>query len=586
VSTLDWVVLGGWLTFIVLYGLWRGRGSRDLDGYLLAGHKLKWGNVALAIMATQASAVTVLATPGQAYADGMRFVQFYFGLPIAMVVLSATAVPIYRRLRVFTAYEYLETRFDLKTRSLASLLFLTQRGLAAGITIYAPSLILSVLLGWNTQYTILLIGSLVVLYTAIGGTKSVNYTQFLQFLIMISGIVTAGVLAITAMPAGVSLPDALHVAGALDRLRAVDTSFDLQSRYNIWSGLIGGCFLALSYFGCDQSQVGRYLGGQSVAQSRMGLLFNGLAKIPMQFVILLVGALVFAFYQLTPPPAFFNPAEVRKLERGPHAEEFRALRHEHEIAADLRATRAREYLAARNGADPQAVEQARHGLRAANDSVTVIRSRTTALMKEQDPAAQTVDTNYVFLSFVLSQFPAGMVGLLLAAVFAASMSASSAELNALASTTVVDIWGRLVRRRAPGTEPLATGGPEAARAAGEDVTVSRLATVLWGAFAIGFAMMAGQLGSLVEAVNILGSLFYGTILGIFLTGFYFKRIGGTAVFCAALVAEVAVLACFKLTKISFLWYNVVGCVLVVLVGFAISEIGRRSPGPRRPVTSR
>ncbi len=585
-STLDWVVLVGWLTFIVLYGLWRGRGSRDLDGYLLAGHKLKWGNVALAIMATQASAVTVLATPGQAYADGMRFVQFYFGLPIAMVVLAATAVPIYRRLRVFTAYEYLETRFDLKTRSLTSLLFLTQRGLAAGITIYAPSLILSVLLGWNTQLTILLIGSLVILYTATGGTRAVNYTQFLQFLIMIGGIVTAGLLAIAAMPHGVSLPDALHVAGALDRLRAVDTSFDLESRYNIWSGLIGGCFLALSYFGCDQSQVGRYLGGQSVAQSRMGLLFNGLAKVPMQFVILLVGALVFAFYQFTPPPAFFNPVEVRKLEQGPRSEEFRALRHQHEIVAATRAARARDYVAARM-AVPEVREQARLELEKADLAVSTVRARTTALMKEQDPKAQTVDTNYVFLSFVLAQFPAGMVGLLLAAVFAASMSASSAELNALASTTVVDLWGRLVRGRAPGTEPLATQGPEAARAAREDVMVSRIATVLWGVFAIGFAMLAGQLGSLVEAVNILGSLFYGTILGIFLTGFYFKRVGGSAVFFAALVAEVAVLACFKLTKISFLWYNVVGCVLVVVLGLAISAaMSRPRPAPALAGTAR
>lgn len=581
-STLDWVVLGGWLTFIVLYGLWRGRGSRDLDGYLLAGHRLKWGNVALAIMATQASAVTVLATPGQAYVDGMRFVQFYFGLPIAMVVLAATAVPIYRRLRVFTAYEYLETRFDLKTRSLTSLLFLTQRGLAAGITIYAPSLILSVLLGWNPQVTIVIIGSLVVLYTATGGTKSVNYTQFLQFLIMIGGIVTAGLLAIAAMPPGVSLPDALHVAGALGRLRAVDASFDLQNRYNIWSGLIGGCFLALSYFGCDQSQVGRYLGGQTIAQSRMGLLFNGLAKVPMQFVILLVGALVFAFYQFTPPPAFFNPVEVRKLENGERAEEFRALRHAHEIAATVRAESARDYAAARRAGVGEDLERTRAALRGADSAVVAVRAQTTLLMKEQDPAAQTVDTNYVFLSFVLSQFPAGMVGLLLAAVFAASMSASSAELNALASTTVVDVWGRLVRRRAPGDEPLATEGPEAARAAQEDLLMSRIATVLWGAFAIGFAMMAGQLGSLVEAVNILGSLFYGTILGIFLTGFYFKRIGGTAVFFAALVAEATVLLCFKLTKISFLWYNVVGCVLVVAVGFAISGMGRPSPGSRRP----
>ncbi len=577
-SPLDWLVLGGWLVGIVAYGLWRGRGSRDLDGYLLADRRMRWSTIALSIMATQASAITFLSTPGQGFADGMRFVQFYFGLPIAMVVLCITAVPIFHRLHVFTAYEYLERRFDGKTRTLAAGLFLTQRGLAAGLTIFAPALILSVLLGWNLFWTNIAIGALVVTYTATGGTKAVNYAQSLQICVMLGGIALAFVLAVGSLPAGVTFVDALHVAGVQGRLNTLDLSFDLENRYNLWSGLIGGCFLALSYFGTDQSQVGRYLTGRSVAESRLGLVTNGLVKVPMQFCILLTGAMVFACYQFVPQPAHFNPIEVQKLEAGPLGGEYRTLAAEHREAAEGRERLAREYLVARRTGDAAEIATAKAEVRAAHAEVQAARGRVVELMKRNDPKAQTGDTNYVFLTFILSTFPPGVIGLMLAAVFAASMSSTSAELNALASTTVVDVWRRTPfgRRRANGGPATDVGGEVRTSAVADrrEVRVSVLATLFWGAFAVTFAEYANRLGSLIEAVNILGSLFYGTILGIFLTGFYLKRIGGTAVFTAALVAEVAVIACFKLTKISFLWYNVIGCLLVVLLAVAFEMIIR------------
>jgi Na+/proline symporter len=561
-SALDWTVLVGWLTFIVCYGVWRGRGSRDLKGYLLADRRMSWHTMALAVMATQASAITFLSTPGQGYADGMRFVQFYFGLPIAMVVLSATAVPVFHRLKVFTAYEYLESRFDLKTRSLAALLFLVQRGLAAGLTIYAPSLILSVLLGWDLAWTNFFLGALVVIYTASGGVRSVNHTQFLQFILLLTGLAVAFTVVVTRLPEGMSLFDATWLAGKLGKLNAVDYSFDPQNRYNLWSGLIGGCFLALSYFGTDQSQVGRYLTGRSVAQSRLSLLFNGMVKVPMQFGILFLGAMVFVFYQFAPAPVFFNPHQVRKLEAGSHASEFRALEQRHEQACESRTERARELLSARRARDAAELERAEAAMSAARGEVQAVRGDLVKLIERADPGGPTSDTNYVFLSFVLRYFPAGVIGLVLAATFAASMSSTSAELNALASTTVVDVYRRFRR------------GPAEPR---REVQVSQLATVLWGAFAIGFAESASRLGSLIEAVNILGSLFYGTILGIFLAAFYLKRVGGHAVFLAALLAEAAVVCCFLFTKLSFLWYNVVGCLLVMMLAVLFQSWPRRSP---------
>lgn len=549
-SQLDWVVLASALALMVVYGVWRGGRSRDIQGFLLAGKEMRWGTVALSIMATQASAITFLSTPGQAYADGMRFVQFYFGLPIAMVVLSVTAVPLYYRLKVYTAYEFLEGRFDLKTRALTSFLFLTQRGLAAGLTIFAPSLILSVILGWDLRVTILLIGGLVIVYTTSGGTRAVSRTQVLQAAIVLVGMGAAFLVLVASLPADVSFLDALRVAGKAGKLNAIDTSFSLTSRYTLWSGLIGGAFLQLSYFGADQSQVQRYLAGQSVTQSRLGLLFNGMVKVPMQFAILLLGATVFAFYQFAAPPIFFDPLQTAKARASTDGGRFEALEQRYREAVGVREQRARELLASLKGGNAPAKAEAQRAFGEAGAEADAVRKQAIALMRANDRRADPSDTNYVFLAFVVKYLPAGLVGLVLAAVFAASMSASSAELNALASTTVVDVYRRLLNP-----------------AAGERhyVLVSRLATVFWGVFAIAFAENASRLGSLVEAVNILGSLFYGTILGIFLTGFYVRRVSGTAVFAAAIVAEAAVLACYLLTPISFLWYNVLGCLAVIVL---------------------
>ncbi|HEX8476074.1 MAG TPA: sodium:solute symporter [Pyrinomonadaceae bacterium] len=556
---LDWIVLVGFVVFIVVYGMWKGRRNRDLNDYILADRQMRWYTVALSIMATQASAITFLSTPGQGYADGMRFIQFYLGLPVAMVVLSATAVPIYHRLKVFTAYEYLEGRFDLKTRALAGGLFLTQRGLSAGLTIYAPSLIFSIILGWDINNVILAIGGLVTLYTAIGGTKAVEHTHFQQALIITCGMLIAFAMILYLLPREVSFVEAVYVAGKMGRLNAIDFSFDLQNRYNFWSGLIGGFFVALSYFGTDQSQVQRYLTGKSITQSRLGLLFNGMVKVPMQFFILFLGAMVFVFYLFTPSPVFFNPAEVERVRVGSHAAQFERLEAEHAEASAARRDEAQRLLEAARAGDDERVRAAEASLDATGRREAAIRGEVVKLMKETNERANTNDTNYVFLNFVIHYMPAGIVGLVVAAIFFASMSSSASELNALASTTVVDIYRRLIKRDASDRHY---------------VIFSKLATVFWGCFAVMFARSAGNLGSLVEAVNILGSLFYGTILGIFLLAFYFKRTGATATFIAAIIGEAAVLCCYLFTPISFLWYNVVGCLVVIVSAQLINPMLR------------
>jgi Na+/proline symporter len=551
--TLDWVVLAAALVGIVLYGISKGRRTRDLDDFIVADRKMRWHHVALSIMATQASAITFLSTPGQAYTDGMRFVQVYLGLPVAMVILSVTAVPIYHRLKVYTAYEYLEGRFDLKTRTLAALLFLALRGLSTGVSIYAPSLILSVIMGWDIRVVIILIGASVMLYASLGGARAVDNTNFLQFLIIMGGMIVAFITIVRLLPADVSFLEAAHVAGKLGRLNAIDFSFDIGNQYNFWSGLIGGCFLALSYFGTDQSQVQRYLTGESVAQSRLGLLFNGMVKVPMQFFILFLGATVFAFYQFTQPPVFFNPVATERARTGAHGAEFRALESEYASAFDEKQRAARGYVAALRSDDAAAVAEAARKLQTAQEEVNGVRAGAVEILKEFD--AKPNDANYVFLSFVTHYLPAGIVGLVLAAVFFASMSSTASEWSALAATTVVDIQRRLLKRK-------------------EDERYYfislKLATLFWGLFAVLFAQYAGQLGSLVEAVNRLGSLFYGTILGIFLLAFYFKRVSGTAAFIGAAIGEIVVLYCFIFTKIAFLWYNVVGAVAVVVVANIIN----------------
>ncbi|MBI5711593.1 MAG: sodium:solute symporter [Candidatus Eisenbacteria bacterium] len=560
-SALDWTVLFGALACFVAYGVWRGRGERDLTDFLLAGRSMRWPMVALSVMATQASAITFLSTPGQGYADGLRFVQFYFGLPLAMVVLCITAIPLYHRLRVFTAYEFLERRFGPGTRTLAATLFLIQRGLAAGLTIYAPALVLSVILGWDVRWTCVLLGGLVVLYTTSGGSKAVGHSHVLQFSIIMATMVVAFAMILASLPAGVGVGDAAWLAARLGRMNALQLHFDPDDRYNLWSGLIGGFFLQLSYFGTDQSQVGRYLTGRSVAQSRLGLVFNGLVKVPMQLGILSLGVLVFVFYLFVAPPLFFNPAESARLASGEGAAAWRTLEDRHHAAAVSRAAHARELLAARHRGAAAAEETAARALREDQRALGEARQGAAQLIRAHDPGGQTSDTNYVFLVFVLGHLPVGLIGLVFAAVFAASMNSTSAELNALASTTVVDVVKRLWKRDAGGRR---------------DVWVSRLATLGWAAVAVGFAETCSRLGSLIEAVNILGSLFYGTILGIFLTAFYLPRVGGSAVFTAALVAEAAVIACFRLSGLSFLWYNLIGCALVVLVALALEPfLGRR-----------
>jgi solute carrier family 5 (sodium-dependent multivitamin transporter), member 6 len=549
-----WVLVAS-LAALVVYGLWRARGTRDLAGFLVAGRSLSWPMVALSVMATQASAVTFMATPGQGYVGGLSFVQFYFGLPIAMVVLCATLVPLYQRLRVRTAYEFLEQRFDGKTRTLAAALFLIQRGLAAGVTLYAPALVLSVVLGWDVGPTCVLLGGLVVGTIVVGGSKAVAAAHALQFSVIMATMALAFVLVLRALPPGLGFGDALAVAGAAGKLHAVDTTFDPASRYNLWAGLLGGFFLQLSYFGTDQSQVGRILTAGSAHESKLGLLFNGLVKVPMQFAILLLGVLVFVAYQFEPAPVFFNHAEVAKAEAGPHAADWRAAERDWNAARGALARANVAALAAARAGNATAAAVAHEAIVAADAGAAAARARALTVLTSTDPDANTNDTNYIFLTYVLSHLPVGVVGLVLAAIFAAAMNSTMSELNALASTTVVDVVQRL---------PWGVGE-------GALLGWSRGATLFWTVFAVAFAQFAGRLGSLVEAVNIMGSLFYGAILGIFLTAFMVKRAGGTAVFVAALVGEAAVIACWKFTPLSFLWWNLIGCVLTVAVAALLAR---------------
>lgn len=542
--------------FIVAYGIWKSRGSQNIKGYLLSDKNSNWLTVGLSIMATQASAITFLSGPGQAYADGMRFVQFYFGLPLAMIILSITAVPLYHKLNVYTAYEFLEKRFDVKTRTLAAFLFLTQRGLAAGFTIFAPSLVLSSLMDWNIYYTNLVIGAIVVLYTVSGGSKAVNQTQKTQMTIILVGMFLAAYLLVKLLPENVGFSEALHIAGKMEKLNVIDFEFDLSNKYNIWSGMIGGLFLMLSYFGTDQSQVGRYLGGASIAQSRMGLLFNGLLKIPMQFLILLVGALLYVFYLFSAPPAFFNQVILNDAKSGDLKNEIVLAENEFNRAFTERKAAALDLANQLNLNNDLVIQQKAEILKTKDAETQAQRNNVIELIKKDNPNADTNDTNYVFFSFVRDFLPIGLLGLIISVIFSASMSSTSSELNALASTTTVDIYKRLFKKEENDEHYL---------------RFSKLATVSWGLYAIAFSMFANKLGTLIEAVNILGSLVYGTILGIFLVAFYFKSIGAKAVFIAAILAELIVLYCFKFTEIPFLWFNVIGCLPVIAFSFIIQR---------------
>jgi len=559
--TVDWILLISFLLFISLYGVWKTRGKKDIQGFFMADRSTPWFAITISVMATQASAITFLSTPGQAFVDGMRFVQFYFGLPIAMVIICATAVPIFHRLKVYTAYEYLEQRFDLKNRLLGSTLFLIQRGLAVGFTILAPALIISVLLGWNFRLTIFFTGGLVILYTAAGGTEAVSKTHMLQMAIITIGMGIACFMVFHRMPNNISFLDSLRVAGKLGKLNVIDFTFNLKDRYTIWSGLIGGTFLALSYFGTDQSQVQRYLSGRSIGQIRMGLLANGMVKVPMQFFILFIGAMIFVFYQFVVPPLFFNPVEVAKVKTGA-ATVYEKLEREHQTVHGKKQQQIRTMLDAMRTGDQNSEQSALQDLQRSRVRETEIRRQAVQVIRRENPGSDGNDTNFIFLGFVIHFLPAGLVGLILAAILSASMQSTAAELNALASVTVIDIYQRL--RRHPISDRRA-------------LIVSKLATVFWGLYAMAFALLANHLGSLIEAVNVLGSLFYGTILGIFLVAFYFRRIGGHAVFIAALIAELTVLACFFFTPIPYLWFNVIGAVVLILLAHLLQPLFPISP---------
>ncbi|HEX6087946.1 MAG TPA: sodium:solute symporter, partial [Thermoanaerobaculia bacterium] len=537
----DWVVLVATLAAIVIYGVWKGRRQKRLAQYLLADRQLQWYTVALSVMATQASAITFLSTPGQAYTDGMRFVQFYLGLPIAMVILAITAVPIYHRLKVFTAYEYLETRFGLPTRVLTAAIFLLQRGLGTAMTLYAPALIVSLVLGWNIHITTLVIGVLVIIYTSSGGTKAVSWTQTHQLLIALGGMAVAMIVALRSLPDGVGFTDAVRVAGHMNRMNVIDFNFDFKTNFNFWSGLFGGLFVALAYFGTDQSQVQRYLTGETVTQSRLGLLFNGLVKVPMQFFILFVGAMVFVFYQFVAPPLFFNPVQSASVRAGALGNDYRALEQEHEATFAAKRAAASQLVAAMESGDQASAAQKKQELQALQARDAVTRKAAGELIRKNDPRADKTDTDYVFLTFIMQNLPTGLVGLLLAAIFCAAMSATASGLNALASTSVIDVWKRLIQRDL------------------DDHTYVRISkgmTIFWGLFCIVFALFANRLGSLIVVVNQVGSLFYGTMLAVFLIAFYFKHVGGKAMFTAALISQATVFVCAATLDVAWLWWNV------------------------------
>lgn len=554
-SAADWLVLTLTLVGIVAYGTWKSRGVATMDSYLVGNRSLPWYHVGLSVMATQASAITFLSAPGLGYSDGLRFAQFYLGLPLAMIVLCITFVPIFHKLKVYTAYEFLEKRFDLKTRAFTAGLFLIQRGLSTGIAIYAPAIILSVIFNINTNYTTLFIGGAALIYTIYGGSRAVSYTQLLQMAVIFGGLLVAGVLVVQLLPQGTGFNEAVRLAGKMDRTEAINFSFDWNDRYTLWSGLIGGFFLQLSYFGTDQSQVGRYLTGSSVGQSRLGLLMNGLIKVPMQFLILLIGVLIFAFYQFHQSPVFFNRYELSKLENSPYAKELDVLKDRHQQVGNHKNTYATQLSRAIAADDPEKINQLGASLKATEAEAKAIRVDLVALMKKNDAKAEPDDTNYIFLSFVTQYLPRGLIGLLVAIILLASMGSTASALNSLASTSVVDIYRRLVR----------TAGTDK-----EYVLASRLATLGWGVVCVGMALYASKLGSLLEAVNILGSLFYGTILGVFVVAFYLKRVNGRNVFTAAVISEIIVCAVAWWGGIAYLWLNVVGCGLVVGISLILS----------------
>ncbi len=561
--TLDWLVLCAALAYVLLYGLWRGRGRATTGNYMLAGRTLPWYAMGLSIMATQASAVTFISTTGQSYVDGMRFVQFYFGLPVAMVILCATAVPLFHRAKVFTAYEYLEKRFDARTRALVSAIFLIQRGLAVGITLYAPAVVLTVILGWPDWETTLIMGVVAVAFTATGGVKAVAWSNLQQMIVMTAGLAAALACAVLLLPSHVSFRDAVSLAGAAGRLNAVTLKLDWSDRYNLWSGLLGGAFLALAYFGTDQSQVQRYLTGKSVAQSRLGLLFNAVAKVPMQFFILFIGAMVFVFYIYEKPPLLFERTEMRRIEASSRQTAYPAVAAAYDEAFERRRSAADGLIVARRQSDASRWQEKLAEYDGAQRSLDAAR-REGAALAEKAGGGKVVDTNYIFLTFVTRYLPAGLVGLVLAVILGAALSSISSEMNALATVSVIDIYKRHVRKAAPDRHYL---------------LAARAATLFWGCYAVATAQYAKRIGSLVEAVNLLGSFFYGGMLGVFVLAFFFPRVRARGAFWGVLCGEATIFACWRFTRMAFLWYNVAGCLVVVAAGVLISAVEKQDELP-------
>jgi len=562
-SRADWIVLVITLAAIIAWGLYKSRTTRNLDGYFLSNRTMPWWLVLLSIMGTQASAITFLSAPGQAYTDGMRFVQYYFGLPLAMVVLSITFLPIFHKLKIYTAYEYLENRFDVKTRTLTSFLFLLQRGVSTGISIYAPAIILSSLLGWNIYWTNIFMGGLLIIYTVSGGAKAVAYTQQLQLIIIFAGMFIAAWMVVHLLPPGIGFIDALRVSGRLGKLNVITSGvnehgFNWNDRYNIWSGIIGGFFLQLSYFGTDQSQVGRYLTAKNLTESRLGLLMNGIVKVPMQFSILLIGTLVFAFYQFNQAPLFFNQVQVNKVAKSPYADSLKGMQQQYDALSAQKKVAVTQFINDYNGGvDTKASEQQ---LKSLNVQTEQVRDGFKNLLSKEGIGGDNNDTNYIFLRFVVDHLPEGLVGLLIAVIFLAAWGSIAAALNSLASCTVVDIHKKFIRKAC--SEQV-------------DYSTSRWYTFAWGLFSIVVAMFATNMGSLIEAVNVLGSLFYGVILGVFLVAFYVRRVGGSAVFISAVVIELGIVLLFWKSAIGFLWLNLIGALGVVVLSLLLQPFFRK-----------
>jgi Na+/proline symporter len=561
-SPLDFVVLIGSMVGIAFYGVWRTRGPRDLNAYLKGDQNIGWATIGISVMATQASAITFISTPGQGYQDGLGFVQNYFGMPLALILIAAVFLPMYRWLNVYTAYEFLGRRFDAKTRLLGAALFLLQRGLAAGITIYAPAIILSTMLGWRLDLTIILSGLLVVIYTVIGGSEAVSLTQKYQMAVIFGGMVTAFIVLLVKLPA--NFTDALTVAGGFQKLEAVSFSFDFKQRYTFWSGLLGGLFLSLSYFGTDQSQVQRYISGASLRESRLGLMFNAVLKIPMQFFILLLGVMVFVFYQFEQPPVFFNQSAWNQAVKQDSGGQLKSFEQKFDAIHVEKEQWIHSWLDAKHSGNQEAATQARAQALAANDRSDAVRTEARTALAAADPGVKSNDADYVFITFILDYLPHGVIGLLVAAFFAAALSSKAAELNALGSTTTIDFYRHVFKREASDDHYVAA---------------SKWFTFFWGLVAIGFALFANLAENLIQAVNIVGSVFYGVVLALFLVAFFIRRVGGTAIFWAALAAQALVFILYFSLSISYLWYNFIGCAACVLFSLILQAALGSKTGP-------